>query len=277
MRAERSPEAGARIHVTADPPTVTASWGRRHVGALVAAAARAHGQRPLVTYSDGATGERTELGCATFENWVAKTANLLVEELGLGPGDVLASALGTHWTTMVISAAAWRVGAAVALPGAGAGAAAVAVREGLPAPEVAGPRLLVGAGLAGRLAGDPGDAVPFAEEVLSFPDDFDDGNHDPEAPVLLVPAPDGPVARSSAELLAAAAAAVEAAGVAPGDRYASTLPLDTPEGVVAGPVAALALGGGLLLVHATPPDRLPALLAAERCTAVLGPGPSAPA
>ena len=43
--------------------------------------------RPLLTWYDDATGERTELSGATLANWVAKTANLLVDGLGLGPGD----------------------------------------------------------------------------------------------------------------------------------------------------------------------------------------------
>ena len=35
--------------------------------------------RPLLTFYDDATGERTELSGATLANWVAKTANLLVD------------------------------------------------------------------------------------------------------------------------------------------------------------------------------------------------------
>ncbi len=46
--------------------------------------------RPLLTWYDDATGERTELSGATLANWVAKTANLLVDELALGPGGTAA-------------------------------------------------------------------------------------------------------------------------------------------------------------------------------------------
>lgn len=42
---------------------------------------------PLVTFYDDATGERVELSARTFDNWVAKTANLLQDELNAGPGD----------------------------------------------------------------------------------------------------------------------------------------------------------------------------------------------
>ncbi|HET6211502.1 MAG TPA: TIGR03089 family protein, partial [Micromonosporaceae bacterium] len=44
-----------------------------HVGALLARAVAAEPARPLITYYDDATGERTELSAATLANWVAKT------------------------------------------------------------------------------------------------------------------------------------------------------------------------------------------------------------
>ena len=45
--------------------------------------------RPLVTFYDHATGERTELSVATYANWVAKTASLLAEEHDLERGQLL--------------------------------------------------------------------------------------------------------------------------------------------------------------------------------------------
>jgi hypothetical protein len=41
---------------------------------------------PRITYYDDATGERIELSTVTLANWAAKTANLLRDELGAGPG-----------------------------------------------------------------------------------------------------------------------------------------------------------------------------------------------
>lgn len=251
----------------------TGDWTDRHLGALVGVAARDHGQRPFVTFTDGATGERTELGCATFENWAAKTANLLVEDMGLAPGDLLAVDLGTHWTALVIHAAAWRAGVTLALPGAWDGAAAFAVHEEVAAGGAvpAGPRLLIGSGFGGRLtgvAGATGDAVPFGEDVLGFPDDFSDVRPDPEAPALLVA--QGP--RTHADLLGAAADLAAQVDLAPGDRYASTVGLDDAKGIVAGLVLALGLGGGLVLVRDTAEDRLADLIASERCSALLSRG-----
>src|SRR5262252_11197289 len=71
--------------------------------------------RPLLTYYDDATGERTELSGATLANWVAKTANLLVDGLGLGTGDVAAVALPPHWQTAAVLLGCWSAGLAVDL------------------------------------------------------------------------------------------------------------------------------------------------------------------
>jgi uncharacterized protein (TIGR03089 family) len=69
--------------------------------------------RPLLTWYDDATGERTELSGATLSNWVAKTANLLTDGCGLGPGDVAAVRTPPHWQTFAIYLAAWTAGLAV--------------------------------------------------------------------------------------------------------------------------------------------------------------------
>jgi uncharacterized protein (TIGR03089 family) len=73
--------------------------------------------RPLLTYYDDATGERTELSAATLANWVAKTANLLVDGLGLGDGDVAAVRLPAHWQTAAVLLGCWSAGLAVDLAG----------------------------------------------------------------------------------------------------------------------------------------------------------------
>ncbi|GGM20177.1 TIGR03089 family protein [Micromonospora sonchi] len=69
--------------------------------------------RPLLTWYDDATGERTELSGATLANWVAKTANLLVDELGLGPGDTAAVLLPPHWQTAAVLLGCWSAGLTV--------------------------------------------------------------------------------------------------------------------------------------------------------------------
>ena len=78
--------------------------------ALVQELLRADGSRPLVTFYDDATGERVELSVVTYANWVAKTAGLVQDELGLERGDRVHVDLPTHWLTPVWLGAAWTVG-----------------------------------------------------------------------------------------------------------------------------------------------------------------------
>lgn len=63
--------------------------------------------RPVLTWYDDATGERTELSGATLANWVAKTANLLVDEVALAPGDTAAVLLPPHWQTAAVLLGCW--------------------------------------------------------------------------------------------------------------------------------------------------------------------------
>lgn len=63
--------------------------------------------RPVVTWYDDATGERVELSGATLDNWVAKTANLLVDGLGLGAGDRAAALLPPHWQSAAVLLGCW--------------------------------------------------------------------------------------------------------------------------------------------------------------------------
>lgn len=69
--------------------------------------------QPLLTFYDDDSGERTELSVKTFANWVSKTANLLADELLLGPGDAIRIDLPPHWLAPVFLGAAWSVGAEV--------------------------------------------------------------------------------------------------------------------------------------------------------------------
>ncbi len=96
--------------VTHASPTVMAAF---------AAVTAGDAARPMLTLFDDATGERTELSYATLANWVAKTANLLVDGHGLGPGDVAAIRLPTHWQTAAIMLGCWSAGLTVARDGTG--------------------------------------------------------------------------------------------------------------------------------------------------------------
>ncbi|MBV9830345.1 MAG: TIGR03089 family protein, partial [Marmoricola sp.] len=80
---------------------------------LLAERLRVEAAPPLLTAYDDSTGERTELSVTTYANWVSKTANLLVDELGLDEGDVLLLDLPSHWLVPVFLGAAWSAGLAV--------------------------------------------------------------------------------------------------------------------------------------------------------------------
>ena len=67
--------------------------------------------RPRLTWY-GAGGERVELSARVLENWVAKTANLLVEELDAVPGTAVHLGLPAHWRSAVWSLALLAAGAA---------------------------------------------------------------------------------------------------------------------------------------------------------------------
>ncbi|MFF5177540.1 TIGR03089 family protein [Micromonospora sp. NPDC000316] len=63
--------------------------------------------RPLLTWYDDASGDRTELSGATLANWVSKTANLLVDEVGLAPGTLAGLLLPPHWQTAAVLLGCW--------------------------------------------------------------------------------------------------------------------------------------------------------------------------
>jgi hypothetical protein len=78
------------------------------------------GQRPAIT-APGAGGRR-EQGFTSLAGWVAKGANLLELELGLGPGARIAVAGPAGWPLAAVALAAWWIGATV-VPAAGRDAA----------------------------------------------------------------------------------------------------------------------------------------------------------
>jgi uncharacterized protein (TIGR03089 family) len=75
--------------------------------------------QPLVTFYDDESGERTELSVTTYANWVAKTAGVLVDDLGLDAGDRVVLDLPTHWLGPVFLGAAWLAGLRVVRGGPG--------------------------------------------------------------------------------------------------------------------------------------------------------------
>lgn len=217
---------------------------------LLGSALAADPGRPLVTFYDDATGERVELSVATFANWVAKTANLLQDELSVEPGDRVALLLPAHWQTAVWLLACASVGAVADV--AGDPAAADVVVSG-PDPEslsaargCSGPRVALALRpLGGRFPQPPEGFADYAVEVPGQGDRFVPyGRVDPEEPALIVAGREF----SGAEVVERARAEASGLGLTgPGARVLSGLSYDTWEGLCTGLYGPLAAGGSVVL------------------------------
>ncbi|MFJ9664661.1 TIGR03089 family protein [Streptomyces sp. NPDC101219] len=216
---------------------------------LLSSALAADPGRPLVTFYDDATGERVELSVATFANWVAKTANLLQDELSAEPGDRVALLLPAHWQTAVWLLACASVGvvADVAPPDPGAADVVVSGPDTLDAARAcSGARVALALRpLGGRFPQPPEGFADYAVEVPGQGDHFVPyAPVAPEDPALIVAGREF----SGAEVVQRAEA--EAAGLGltgPGTRILSGLPYDTWEGLNAGLYGPLATGGSVVL------------------------------
>jgi acyl-CoA synthetase (AMP-forming)/AMP-acid ligase II len=260
------------------------------VAAALAARLRTDPASPMVTFYDDATGERIELSGATLDNWVAKTANLLVDTLGLAPGDLVAVDLPAHWLTVVVLFAAWSAGLEVAIAAVAEPAPdrpdgpdepdrpersadgpigelpdvqVVFVAENrvdaaleLDADEIVALSLRpLGARLAFPIAG----VLDFAAEVPAHGDRF-------AAP---------PPPPSQAVLLAHAYRVASSIGLGPRDRLLSTVGPDTADGLFATLLAPLVAGASLVLCRNLDPASLARRIETERVTVVCG-TPGAP-
>jgi uncharacterized protein (TIGR03089 family) len=239
-----------------------------------------HGDKPFVTWYDDHRDERVELSYRTFDNWVAKTANLLVDELGAEPGDRVGALVDDHWQAPILLAACWRAGLGVSVLDPADTApppdlvAAFVHEEHLAAAEPALdniPVVALTAGLFGRPERDLGRALNFSRIVPSMGDVFETGP-DPAGDALTA---NGEPA-TMADLLGRAAALADRTGLADADRLLSGRRLLTADGAVAGLLAPLLCGVGVVRVTNLDPARFWKRVADERVTvAVLHPDQAA--
>ncbi len=238
--------------------------------ALLAAALARDPAGPLITFYDDRTGERAELSAITMANWVAKTANLLQDDVGVDAGDRVAVLLPAHWQTAAVLFAAWSAGAVAAADPAGA-QAAFTDAERVGAALAAGVPDVFALSLAplGRGFGDvtPDGARDYATDVLDHGDRFT-----PRSPVgddaAALDIGDGTIAgRELVEVCRRRAAEL---GLLERDRLLSTLDWDTPVDWVDGLLAPLAAGASLVLCPKPDPAALPGRAEAEQVTATLG-------
>lgn len=87
------------------------------VPAMLEAYLAANPTAPLLTFYDDSSGERGELSGVTLANWMAKTANLLIDGCGLDRGAAVAVRLPPHWQTAAILLGSWAAGLRVDLSG----------------------------------------------------------------------------------------------------------------------------------------------------------------
>lgn len=142
------------------------------IAGMLAAAVTPDPTRPLLTYYDGASGERTELSGATLDNWVAKTANLVIDGCGLAPGDVAGVDLPPHWQSAAVLLGCLSAGLAVTFRPGSTDVAFVAAGR-LDAGWTSADRYVLGLAPMGQpMRQAPAGWADYAAEVRAFGDRF---------------------------------------------------------------------------------------------------------
>ena len=122
----------------------------------------------------GPDAERVELSGRVLDNWVAKTSNLLQDELDAEPGTRLRLDLPAHWKSLVLALAAWQLGMEVVL--ADGDAELLATADPGPAAAAGGVDAVLAVALpalAMRWPGElPSGVLDYAAEVRSHGDFF---------------------------------------------------------------------------------------------------------
>ena len=209
---------------------------------------------PRITYYDDATGERIELSTVTLANWAAKTANLLRDEFGAGPGTRAAVLLPAHWQSAAVMLGAWWIGAQVCLSGPADLALCTLDRLAEADEAVAGGEVAVLSldAFGKAQSGLPIGVTDYATAVRVHGDQIVPERNPG-------PALDG---RSVAEVLAEARAAAVDLGLVATDRVMSAQPWSTDAEIIRNLLAVFATGASL--VQLANPN--PALLDRRRVT-----------
>lgn len=199
---------------------------------------------PRITYYDDATGERIELSTVTMANWAAKTANLLRDEMGAGPGTRVAVLLPAHWQTAAVLFGIWWIGSEVLLGGGSDNSAdlALCTRERLDEADEA-----VAGGEVAVLSLDP-----FGKPAENLPIGVTDYAtavrvHGDQIVPERVPGP-ALAGQSVAEVLESARNAAAAQGFTGSDRVLSTASWNNPDELITNLLAVFAVGASLVQV-----------------------------
>ncbi|WP_410656313.1 TIGR03089 family protein [Amycolatopsis sp. lyj-112] len=217
--------------------------------------------KPLITHYDDKQGSRVELSVATTVNWAAKTANWLVDEFDVEPGDEVAVVLPSHWQTAGVLLGAWWCGARVVTDTAGARVAFI-VPDGASDADATAVVSLHPMGLGLPPGALPDGMLDYLTEARLSGDQF--------SPLSPIPG-DTPALGSSTvdEVLAEARSRASGLGLSVEDRVLSTVEWTGTEGILDGFLTPLAAGAHLVQVTYADPAKLAARREAERTTADL--------
>ena len=213
---------------------------------------------PRITYYDDATGERIELSTVTMANWAAKTANLLRDEMGAGPGTRVVVLLPAHWQTAAVLFGIWWIGAEVVLDGDAD--VALCTRDRLDEADDA-----VSGGEVAVLSLDP-----FGKSAADLPigvTDYATAVRVHGDQIVPERVPGAALAgRSASEVLDVAQTSAATQGFTGSDRVLSTARWDTPDELIANLVAVFAAGASLVQVANADPDAMERRRTTEKVT-----------
>ncbi len=220
---------------------------------------------PLITFYDDTTGERAELSAKSLANWVAKTHFLLLDSLGLGPGDRACVQLPVHWLAAPILLGCWFAGLEV-VGTAGAGSASVVFADTdslsalapLSAPDVFAVSMLSMA----RPQAPPDGAEDYATSVRPMPDAW------PTVRAQAGPGDPALAGLNRARLAERAARLAGELGLSAAGRLLWTQPWTEPADWTAALLAPLAVGGSVVLVRDADPTRVADRANAEQATTI---------
>jgi uncharacterized protein (TIGR03089 family) len=251
--------------------------------ALLAARLARDPARPFVTFYDEATGDRAELSTASFANWVAKTANLLVDGLALTPGATVGIGLPRHWLAPVWALATWSAGLTVDVTPVGGAQPRIPIAVAVvPAsPDMTGTtdtadteaaahaEDLVVVSLLPLVAPSPVTAIPpgaidYARDISGYGDRFTLPAAGPDQGGLTGPGH----GRTVADLVVESRTLADAWDLSDGGRLLVAAALDRESELLAGSIVPLVAGGSVVLVaNAGARDRVERIAELERVTA----------
>lgn len=222
---------------------------------------------PLVTFYDDETGERAELSAKSMGNWVAKTHFLLIDELGLGPGDRAWVRLPVHWLAVPILLGCWFAGLEVVTSDAAAASAEVAFADAdslaNSSVTASGEVFAVSLLSMARSSEPPTGAADYSAAVRPQPDAW--ATVQARADREDAPALDG---LTRADLIAEARARAVELGLAAGGRLLWRSTAFGASEWTAALLAPLAVGGSVVLVRNADPATLERRVSSERASVV---------